>query len=114
MACGLQPSPVTLGVFSNGPRTMAGITNRVSEVAASRCAVLTADSPAIETRFDHGESVYTVRPADPVALADAVRTLADDPGLVNRIADGGHEVYDREFDLDRIGETLRTELLAPA
>jgi len=108
----IAAADVSLGVFDDDKRTMASITNKVSEAVASRSAVLTAQSPAIDAWFDHGESIYTVTPSDPIALAEAVRALADDPTLISRIADGGYEVYDREFDLDRIGEILRTELLA--
>jgi len=110
----IASSHVALGVFDDDPRTMASITNKVSEAVASRCAVLTAASPAVEMWFAHGESVWTVPPADPVALAEAVQTLAADPILVSCVADGGHEVYEREFNLDRIAEILRTELLASA
>jgi glycosyltransferase involved in cell wall biosynthesis len=102
----IASSHVALGVFADDPRTMASVTNKVSEAVASRRAVLTAASPAIESWFDHGESVYTVRPADPVALAAAVRTLAADPDLVRRIERGGHEVYEREFAVERVGEIL--------
>jgi glycosyltransferase involved in cell wall biosynthesis len=86
----------------------------VSEAVASRCTVLTAASPAIESWFKHGESIYTVPPADPVALADAVRTLADDPDLVERLAVGGNEVYKAEFSTAQIAAILHESLLDTA
>ena len=102
----IASSQVALGVFADDPRTMASITNKVSEGVASRCAVLTAASPAIDEWFDHGESTYTVPPADPVALSEAIRTLAGDPELVRRIERGGHEVYEHEFAIERVAEIL--------
>jgi glycosyltransferase involved in cell wall biosynthesis len=110
----IAASHVALGVFADDPRSLASVTNKVSEAVASRRAVLTESSPAIDAWFDHGESVYTVPPADPVALAAAVRTLADDPDLVDRIAAGGHEVHEREFSTDRIAAILRDRLLDPS
>ena len=109
----IASSQISLGVFADDPRTLASITNKVSEAVASRRAVLTAASPAIDAWFEHGESVYTVPPADPVALAAAVRELADDPALIARLATGGHEVYDREFDVERIAELLGARLFDP-
>jgi glycosyltransferase involved in cell wall biosynthesis len=110
----IASSHVALGVFADDPRTRASITNKVSEAVASRCTVLTAASPAIESWFKHGESIYTVPPADPVALADAVRTLADDPDLVERLAVGGNEVYKAEFSTAQIAAILHESLLDTA
>jgi glycosyltransferase involved in cell wall biosynthesis len=110
----IAASHVALGVFADDPRSLASVTNKVSEAVASRRAVLTEASPAIDAWFDHGESVYTVPPADPVALAAAVRTLAADPDLVERVAAGGHEVYEAAFSTERVAAILRARLLDPS
>lgn len=97
---------VTMGIFSDDPRARASITNKVSEGIASGSAVVTMDSPPIRRWFTHGENVYLVPPEDPAALAEAVRTLRDEPALRERIARGGRELHETVFSVDHIGELL--------
>ncbi len=105
-------SHVCLGVFDDDPRTLASITNKVTEAVASKKAVVTAQSPAIDAWFEHGESIYTVPPKDPVALATAIRTLDADRELITQLETGGRRVYDREFDVEAIGEILERTLFS--
>ncbi|WP_248896412.1 glycosyltransferase family 4 protein [Haloplanus halobius] len=106
----IASSHVALGVFADDPRSLASITNKVSEAVASKKAVITEESPAISDWFEHGKSIYTVPPKDPVALADAIETLAADPDLVARLEDGGYEVYRDHFDVEAIGAILGDRL----
>ena len=106
----IASSHVCLGIFADDPRSLASITNKVSEAIASKKAVITEESPAIDEYFEHCESIYTVPPEDPVALADAIETLAAERELIEQIESGGYEVYQREFDVDTIGNILSTRL----
>ena len=106
----IASSHVCLGIFDDDPRSLASITNKVSEAVASKKAVLTEASPAIDAWFDHGESVYTVPPEDPVALATAIRTLDADRDLIERLEAGGYEVYRDHFDVEAIGAILDERL----
>ena len=108
----IASSHVALGIFAEDPRSLASITNKVSEAVASKKAVVTEESPAIDAWFDHGESVYTVSSEDPTALADAIRTLEADRDLIERLEAGGYAVYDREFDVDAIAAILDEHLFA--
>ena len=106
----IASSHVCLGVFADDPRSLASITNKVSEAVASKKAVITEDSPAINEWFDHGESIYTVPPEDPVGLAEAIETLATERDWIEQLESGGYEVYQREFDVDTIGNILSSQL----
>jgi glycosyltransferase involved in cell wall biosynthesis len=106
----IASSHVCLGIFDDDPRSLASITNKVSEAVASKKAVVTEASPAIDAWFDHGESVYTVPPEDPVALAAAIRTLDADRDLIERLEEGGYAVYRDHFDVEAIGAILKERL----
>jgi glycosyltransferase involved in cell wall biosynthesis len=106
----IASSHVCLGIFADDPRSLASITNKVSEAVAAKKATLTEKSPAIEEWFEHGKSIYTTPPEDPIALAEAICTLDENRDLIQRIESGGHAVYDREFDTEAIGKILEKNL----
>lgn len=108
----IAESHVGLGVFSDDPRALASVTNKVCESVASGTATVTEDSPAIREWFTHGEDVFTVPPEDGDALADAIRELRDDPALVDRLEAGALAVNEREFSTERIAGLL-TAAFAP-
>jgi glycosyltransferase involved in cell wall biosynthesis len=108
----IASSHVCLGIFADDSRSLASITNKMSEAIASKKAVITEESSAIDEWFEHGESIYTVPPEDPVALAGAIETLAAERRLIERLESGGYEVYRREFDVDTISEILSERLFA--
>lgn len=106
----IASSHVALGVFSPDKRAMASITNKVSEGVAMKKAVITERSPAIEEWFVHGESIYTVPPADPNALADGIEDCRNDSELVARLERGAYEVYERSFSQSEVGAVLVRKL----
>jgi glycosyltransferase involved in cell wall biosynthesis len=60
-----------------------GITN--IEAAACGTPSLASDSPGLRDSVRHGETGFLVPHGDPVALADRMVELANDPGLVERL-----------------------------
>lgn len=102
----IATSHVCLGVFSDDPRALASITNKVCESVASRKATVTERSPATVQFFEHGEDAYLVAPQDHTALAGAIQNLSEDPELVERLEAEGFEVHCREFSSDRIAYLL--------
>ena len=54
---------------------------------------MTADTPAARELLAHDESALLVPPGDPDALAEALRRLAADRELAQRIAAGGLNAY---------------------
>ncbi len=78
-----------------------GIPNVIVEALAARSAVITTRFGSVEELIKNGETGLLVPPRDPEALAAAIRRLADDEALRARLAEAGHAIVERDFDLDR-------------
>jgi glycosyltransferase involved in cell wall biosynthesis len=81
-----------------------GIPNVVVEALAARNAVVTTRFGSVEELVRDGETGLLVPPRDPRAVAEALRRLAEDEPLRRRLAEAGHEIVAREFDLDHATE----------
>lgn len=65
------------------------------------CPIVTTQPPVNIPTFRDGENLLLVPPDDPAALASALRRIAADPDLRQRLADGAAELR-AEFDWERI------------
>jgi len=102
----IEPADVCLGAFGALPKAARVVPYKVYTALASGRAVLTADTPAVRELLRPGEEVWTVPPADPDALADALARLADDPALRARLARAGQAAYDARFAAGPLGDLL--------
>jgi len=103
-------SHVCLGVFSDDVRALASITNKVCEAAASGKAIITEDSPPIHQRFTDQESIITVPPGSPDALAVALESLQKMPERIAQLEMKSLAVNQREFSTTVIAELLVTNI----
>lgn len=71
---------ISLGIFSTTPKGLHVVPNKVYQSMAAGCAVVTSDTAPQRRVLGHG--VVTVEPGDPVALADAIERLLDDPAAL--------------------------------
>jgi glycosyltransferase involved in cell wall biosynthesis len=78
-----------------------GIPNVIIEALAAGNAVITTRFGSVEELVKDGETGLLVPPKDAAALAAAIRRLADDPGLGQRLGEAGRAIVARDFDLDR-------------
>src|SRR5262249_39853301 len=67
---------------------------------AARAAVVTTRFGSVEELVRDGETGRLVGPRDVEGLAEAIRALAADPAERARLAEAGHRVGAREFDLE--------------
>jgi len=72
--------------------------------------VITADTPAARELLADGESALLVPAGDPPALAAAMRRVAADDELRQRIARAGLETYSRQASEDVLGHRWREVL----
>jgi glycosyltransferase involved in cell wall biosynthesis len=73
------------------------IPNKMFDARACQRALITGDAPAAREALTDPEHVWLCRFGDEEALADAIATVRQDPGLRNRIAKNGHELFQRRF-----------------
>jgi glycosyltransferase involved in cell wall biosynthesis len=96
-----------LGVFGTTDKAARVIPNKAFEALACGAPLVTADTPAARELLVDGESALLVPPGDPTSLADAVRRLAADPGLAERLSRGGLDVYRRRASEEALGPRWR-------
>ncbi|HWE54130.1 MAG TPA: glycosyltransferase [Acidimicrobiales bacterium] len=71
---------VCLGIFADNPKGMRVVPNKVYQGIRAGCAIVTSDTRP--QRRTLGDLAVYVAPADPTALAGALRGLAADPARV--------------------------------
>jgi glycosyltransferase involved in cell wall biosynthesis len=106
----LSRAGVALGVFGRSDKARRVIPNKAFQALACAAPLVTADTPAARELLRDGESALLVPPGDPAALAGAVRRLAADAGLRERIAAGGRAAYEARASEAVLGARWRTLL----
>jgi glycosyltransferase involved in cell wall biosynthesis len=72
------------------------------EGAAAGLPVVASDHGGVNEVVRHGETGLLVAPGDPLALAQALRLLADDPDLASRLGTAGSEYVRERFGRERM------------
>ncbi|MEI7520540.1 MAG: glycosyltransferase [Thermoleophilia bacterium] len=90
----IASSGVVLGVFGQSDKASRVIPNKVFQAMAAARPVVTADTPGIREALVHGENALLVPAGDPDALAEALRTLAGDPALRERLGTAARRRYE--------------------
>jgi glycosyltransferase involved in cell wall biosynthesis len=91
----IRSAGCVLGIFGTTPKAQRVIPNKAFQALACGAPLVTADTPAARELLTDGESALLVPPGDPGALAEALRRLAADGQLAQRIAAGGRAAYER-------------------
>ncbi|HEX3290977.1 MAG TPA: glycosyltransferase [Gaiella sp.] len=99
-----------LGIFGLGDKAGRVIPNKVFQALACARPVVTADTPAARELLTNDRDALLVPPGDPRGLAEAVRRLADDPALAERIAAAGRATYETAASEQVLGERWRALL----
>lgn len=99
---------VCLGIFGATPKALRVVPNKVYQGAAAGCAIVTSDTPP--QRRALAEHAQYIPPGDSIALAKALRALADDPDELARLSAGGRATALESFTPSAIVEPLRAHL----
>ena len=92
----LKPIPLYATVFPN----------KVFDYMAAGRPVLLAIDGVIRQLVEKNEAGTFVPPGDPAALAQAVRSLADQPELARQMGANGRRLVEQQFDRARLAEKL--------
>ena len=89
------------------PSYREGVPKVLIEAAACGRPIVTSDSPGCREIVRNNENGLLVPVRDPLALAQALRVLIQDPSLRRRMGARGREIVRKEFTVDQVvGETL--------
>lgn len=100
----LHHAGCALGVFGTSAKAGRVIPNKAFQALACGTPLVTADTAAARELLHDGASALLVRPGDPAALAAAVRRLATDAALAQRLGAGGLETYTQRASERVLGE----------
>jgi glycosyltransferase involved in cell wall biosynthesis len=101
-----------LGIFGTSAKAARVIPNKAFQALACGTPLVTGDTPAARELLTDGVSALLVQPGDPEALADAVRRLAEDRALAERIGTRGLAAYRAEASEEVLGARWRSLLEA--
>ncbi len=90
------------------PSRFEGLPLAVLEAMAAGVAVVATRVPGTADVITDGQTGLLVPPEDPVALAAAIRRLARDPTLRERLARAGCELARSRFDVGRMVEAVES------
>ena len=99
-----------LGIFGTSAKAARVIPNKAFQALACGTPLVTADTPAARELLADGDSGLLVPPGDAAALAAAVRRLASDSALRERLSRAGRQAYDRDASEDVLGRRWRALL----
>jgi glycosyltransferase involved in cell wall biosynthesis len=88
------------------PSLYEGFGLPAAEAMACGVPVVATTAPAFLEVVDHGETGWLVPPADPAALADAIRRLMSDPDLRAELGREGRRRVRERFDWRRAAEEV--------
>ncbi len=99
-----------LGIFGTGEKAARVIPNKVFQALACARPVVTAGTRAARELLTDGTDALLVPAGDPEALAGAVRRLAADDALADRVARAGRETFEADASEDVLGARWRSLL----
>ncbi|MBN1502659.1 glycosyltransferase [Candidatus Woesearchaeota archaeon] len=102
----LAKADICLGIFGKSKKTRRVIPHKAFDTIAMKKPLLTSETPAIKSLFQHRKNVFLCKAANPSSLAKAILTLKNNPGLRDKIANEGYKLYTATSTPDKLGKRL--------
>src|SRR5438132_11125374 len=103
----LHGAGCALGIFGTSGKAQRVIPNKAFQALACGTPLVTADTPAARELLADGESALLVPPGDADALANALRRLAAEPALAQRLSEGTLATYSEHASEEVLGARWR-------
>ena len=97
-----------LGIFGTSDKAQRVIPNKAFQALACGAPLVTADTRGARELLTDDENALLVPPGDPAALAEAIRKIAADPGLAQRLSIGGIKIYEERASEEVLGARWRS------
>ena len=99
-----------LGIFGTSEKAARVIPNKVFQALACATPVVTGDTVGARELLTDGADAILVPPGDAAALAEAVRRLAADEQLAQRLGDAGRKAFEARASEEVLGAQWRSLL----
>src|SRR5262249_36065826 len=103
----LHRAGCALGIFGRSEKAARVIPNKAFQALACGPPLVTADTGAARELLADGENALLVPPGNAEALAEALRGLAADRALAERLSSGGLAAYREHASEDVLGARWR-------
>lgn len=108
----IENSDICLGGhFSTTPKAGRSLSTKTFQFMAMRKPIIVGEGEAASELLKHGVNAYIVPRGDPGALAIAIRELADDLWLRQRLGAEAYDLFQKKFSTSRISEMLERAIL---
>jgi glycosyltransferase involved in cell wall biosynthesis len=97
-----------LGIFGTSDKAQRVIPNKAYQALACGTPLITANTPGARELLGDRESALLVPPADPAALAEAMRELAGNQELARHLSRIGRAVYEEHASEEVLGARWRS------
>lgn len=106
----IDNADVCLGGFGTTPQSLMTIQNKIYEGLAMAKPVITGESKAVQRVLQHETHVYLCKRANSQSLAKAISSLRAFPERRKQLAENGHRLFSKEFDLKHNGLRFASHL----
>ena len=93
----ITEADICFGIFGTSVKAQLLVSNKVWQCLAMGRPVITGNGPGASSVLRSGEHCLLVPHGDATAIVDALRRLADDPALAERIAENGARLVREQF-----------------
>lgn len=98
----ISKADISLGIFGDTEKARRVIPNKVYEALATKTAIITGKSPAINELLVDKENVLLCDMADSKDLADKILELKNNKELKNKIAENGYRLFKEKLTAKKI------------